>query len=186
MLGMVLISLSFTLMTSDADAFVSMASSTTSSTMILFQLSSRVIMTASQNSIFHPTMAQLMASEGEECCRFSDPDYDPADEFEGLRICEIECDDLEIRQLRVQRQPLCESAEAFSHRTVEVGRTETHNQPESLSRRRRTRHQRRKTANLCKSKACNCDKNMSPTLQVQYLATVRVVPGMIRQRRSLR
>ena len=99
-------------------------------------------------------------------------DRDPADEFEGLRLGvgnhEFACDDLEVQQLRVQLQPLCESAEPFSHRFDEVGRRETHSQPdlpidgESLiiaTRKRRERRQRRKTANLCKSKACNCDNH---------------------------
>ena len=57
---------------------------------------------------------------------FSDSDYDSADEFEGLRFAinngEFECDDLEVQQLRVLRQLLCESAEASSHCTEEVGR----------------------------------------------------------------
>ena len=64
MLSRLLFSLSLALTTSGADAFVSMALSTTSSTTIIFQLSSQAITTAGHNSISLLTRVQLMAPEG--------------------------------------------------------------------------------------------------------------------------
>ena len=111
-----------------------------------------------------------MASEGENAAEMSDTDlsdsgYDPADVFEGLWLGvdndEFVCDDLEVQQLRVQRQPLCESVEASSHHTDEAGRAETHGDESQVPefQRRRTRRHRRKRSNLGRSRACNNDSN---------------------------
>ena len=121
-----------------------------------------------------------MACEGgQDAADISVSDSDPRDEFEGLRFGvdgdKFECDDLEIRQLLGQHQPLCESVEASSHHTDEAGRAVIHSRntlqhqgppppkhDESqvpATQRRRTRRQRRKSSSLGKARACNCNNH---------------------------